>query len=72
MAEARKIRYVGAHAEVYVPALGQSVRRNHQISVDDAALAAALLEQSGWEEVGAKAREAQRGEPADAAPAGGG
>lgn len=52
MAEPTKIRYVGGFDAVDVPALGQTVKRNHQVAVDDKTLAASLLEQSDWEEVG--------------------
>jgi hypothetical protein len=43
MAEAKKLRYKGPFAEVAVPALGKSVKRNHQVEVKDAALAKSLL-----------------------------
>lgn len=51
----RRLRYVGPFGAVDVPALGKRVRRNHQVEVEDAALAKALLQQDTWEEVGAKA-----------------
>lgn len=54
MAEAKKIRYVGPFRAVDVPALGTTVRRNHQVEIEDQALAKSLLAQSDWEEVGAK------------------
>jgi hypothetical protein len=66
MAEAKKLRYVGPHDEVAVPALGKSVRRNHQVEVEDAALAKSLLAQADWEEVGAKSTEKR--DAADDAP----
>jgi hypothetical protein len=73
MAEPRKLRYVGPHDEVAVPALGKSVRRNHQVEVEDAAVAKSLLAQDTWEEVGAKAAAAKREDAtAEAAPKSGG
>jgi hypothetical protein len=52
MAE-RKFKYVGPHRSVYVPDLGVSVKRNHQISVEDKPVADSLAAQGDWEEVGA-------------------
>lgn len=49
----RVLRYVGPHVAVEVPDLGATVERNHQITVDDPAIAAALLDQDDWREVGA-------------------
>lgn len=62
-----KLRYVGPFPAVDVPALGKRVERNHQIAVEDQALAASLLAQSDWEEVGAKVA-AKQDEPKDGAP----
>lgn len=52
-AEGKKLRYTGGFASVTVPALRVSVKRNHQVVVEDADTAAALLLQGDWEEVGA-------------------
>lgn len=51
MAEAKKIRYVGPFRSVDVAGLG-NVKRNHQVEVADQDLAASLLDQADWEEVG--------------------
>lgn len=56
--EPRTLRYVGPLRAVTVPALGadgREIRRNHQVKVADPAVAASLLAQADWEEVGAKA-----------------
>lgn len=71
MAEATKIRYVGPFRAVDVPALGTTVRRNHQVEIEDPAVAKALLAQSDWEEVGAKAAGKQEAPAADTPKAGG-
>lgn len=65
-----KIRYVGPHGAVDVPALGKTVRRGQQVEVEDKAVAASLLRQEDWEEVGGKAAEKQDETPAEA-PKGG-
>lgn len=52
MAEARKFRYVGPHTAVYVPDLGVTVKRNHQVPVEDKAVADSFAAQGDWEEVG--------------------
>lgn len=62
--KATKLRYVGPFDAVDVPALRKTVKRNHQIEVEDKAVAASLLEQSDWEEVGAKAAAKQDDAPA--------
>ena len=71
MAEAKRLRYVGPFRAVDVPALGTTVKRNHQVEIEDKAVAAALLAQADWEEVGAKAAE-KKDTPAEAAPKAGG
>lgn len=65
MPEAQKLRYIGPIDELTIPALGVSVKRNHQLAVEDPGIAAALLEQADWEAVGAKT--AGKQEDADAA-----
>lgn len=59
-AKERRFRYAGPHDEVYVPALGKGVKRNHQLAVDDAAVADSLAQQADWKEIGAE----QKDEPA--------
>lgn len=63
--EPRRLRYVGPHVAVEVPSLGATVERNHQIAVDDPAIAAALLDQEDWREVGA-AKEPDKAEKKEA------
>lgn len=54
---ARKLRYVGPHVGVEIPALETTVLRNHQIEVADSVLADSLLEQTdNWKEVGAASK----------------
>ena len=61
MAEGTKIRYVGAHKAIEIPALGIAVARGHQITVDDPALAASLLAQEeNWRAVGAGKQESKQ------------
>lgn len=64
MAEGQKLRYVGPSRSVTIPALRTSVPRNHQVTVEDPALAASLLEQADWELVGAKTKTKDETPPA--------
>lgn len=60
MAE-RKFRYVGPHDAVYVPDLGVTVKRNHQVSVDNKTVADSFAAQADWDEVGvAKPKPAEK------------
>lgn len=62
MAE-RKFRYVGPHTAVSVPDLGVTVKRNHQVPVEDKAVADSFADQADWEEVGiSKATPAEKEE----------
>lgn len=59
MAKERTLKYIGPHVAVDVPALGRTVARGDTVTVDDAALAKALLAQGeNWEEVSGKAEKA--------------
>lgn len=64
----RKLRYVGPHKAVSVPALGEgvTVKRNHQVTVEDAAIATSLLEQrENWREVGGTKKDGGQGDEQD-------
>lgn len=62
MAKERTLKYIGPHVAVDVPALGQTVVRGDTVTVDDAALAKALLAQGeNWEETSGKAAEKPAG-----------
>lgn len=46
----KKIRYIGPSEEVWLPATGQLVKKNHQVEIEDDELAKSLLEQpDNWE-----------------------
>lgn len=61
---AKTLKYVGPHVAVDVPALRQTVARGATVTVDDAALAKALLDQAdNWQEV--KAADKTAGKDSD-------
>lgn len=61
--EAKTLRYIGPFKAVTVPALGERVEHGHQVDVEDAAIAAALLDQDDWEEVGKPKPKGTRRQP---------
>lgn len=60
-----KVRYIGPFDEVEVREFGIAVKRNHQAEIPDG-IAATLIEQADWEEVGKpKSKEQQPPAPAE-------
>lgn len=57
-ASGRTLKYIGPHVAVEVPALAQVVARGKTITVEDTALADALLAQeTNWQEISSKPAE---------------
>lgn len=65
---ATTLRYIGPFQAVTVPALGERVEQGHQVKVEDADLAALLLDQDDWEEVGSPKPKGARKPPPPADP----